>query len=65
MQEYAVPNMLKICTYAQMKCIHMPKYANNMHKYAKYESMKIICTICTAHFSDVLGYSSLFGDIFD
>ena len=31
----------------------MPKHAKNMHKYAKYESMKIICIICTgSHFAD-------------
>ena len=30
----------------------MIKYAKNMHKYAKYESMKIIGIKCTSHFAD-------------
>ena len=30
-------------------CQNMQK---NMHKYAKYESMKIICIICSYHFAE-------------
>ena len=42
-----------ICSMSFPKLHIYAQYAKNMHKYAKYESMKIICIICTSHFADV------------
>ena len=65
MQKYAKKKMLKYAQNTQIyafvpwvyhklyiNCIYMQKYAKNMQKYRKYESMKIICIICTSHFAD-------------
>ena len=56
--------MQKICKYMLLfheftstayTCQNMQK---NMHKYAKYESMKIKCIICTSHFTNVIALNS-------
>ena len=39
-------------SWVYLNCIYMPKYAKNLHKYAKCESMNIICIICASHFAD-------------